>query len=178
MPRHARNSIAVLVVAILAAAGCQRYSDRDATLLAEHGGHFVLSGEGPGRYMTPVGAVVFDDHDRPLTDEEFAAVFPAVQQMDPMVLLLRGRHTISDESIPLLNRLGATEHLDISGTEVSIAGVRALRLKRLRALVVSPTTITEEQAAELRRAFPKVEVTRWQAPASPRLGETSAAARP
>ncbi len=164
MPRHAPNSIVVLVLALLASPGCRQYSDRDSTLLAKHGGHFVLSGEGPGRYMTPVGAVIFDDQDRPLTDEDFAAVFPAVQQMDPMALLLRGRHTISDASVPRLNQLCAVEHLDVSGTEISVDGLNGLRLRHLKALVVAPDRVSDEQAADLRRALPSVSVSRWQAP--------------
>src|SRR5688572_26458673 len=168
MRTHATSFILVVLVA---AAGCQQYSDRDVSLLGKYGGRFVLSGEGPGRYMAPVGALIFDDDTRPLSDADFAAVFPAVQEMDPMVLLIRGRHTISDQSVPLLNQLRATEHLDVSGTQVSVAGLRVLRLRHLRALVVAPTTVSDEQAAELQRVFPKVKLTRWQAPSHQQTAE-------
>lgn len=157
------NAILHLVV-FATAAGCQQYSEHDVTRLAKYGGRFVLSGEGPGRYMAPVGMVIFDDGTRPLSDVDFAAVFPAVQQMDPMVLLIRGRQTISDQSVPLINQLRATEHLDVSGTQISVAGLHELRFRHLRALVVAPTTVSDEQAAELQRVFPKVKVTRWQGP--------------
>jgi hypothetical protein len=164
MRRPTFHRIIVLGWVIAAAVGCRRYSDRDVALLGTYGGDFVLSGEGPGRYMAPVGAVYLNDESRPLSDDDFAAVVPAVRQMDPMVLLLRGRHTISDKSVPLLNQLRATEHLDLSGTQVSVVGLRGLRLKHLRALVVAPSRVSEEQVTELRRALPNVEVTRWQAP--------------
>jgi hypothetical protein len=114
--------------------------------------------------MAPVGALIFDDQERPLTDEDFAAVFPAVQQMDPVVLLLRGHHAISDASVPLFNQLRAVEHLDVSGTEMSLAGIEDLRLSHLKALVVAPDRVSDEQAADLRRALQSVRVSRWQAP--------------
>jgi hypothetical protein len=158
------HATGLILIVVMAAAGCQQYSDHDVALLGQYGGHLVLSGEGPARYMAPVGMVRFDDDTRPLTDADFAAVFPAVEQMDPIVLLIRGRHPLSDKSIPLLNQLRAVEHLDVSGTQVSERGLHELRLRHLRALVVAPTTVSDEQAAELQRVFPKVKVSRWQAP--------------
>lgn len=154
----------LLLCFLLTANGCQHYTETDRALLGQYGGHYTLSGEGPGFYMAPVGAVIFDDSDRTLTDEDFAAVFPALRHMDPMVLLLRGGHTISDRSIPLLNQLRAMTYLDLSGTRVSVVGVRALRLRYPRELNVSPETITDEQAAELKRILSLQHVTRWQAP--------------
>jgi hypothetical protein len=151
------------MAALLAGPGCQHYGERDVALLSKHGGRFVLSGEGPGRYVAPVGSVIFDDPERRLTDEEFAVVFPAVQHMDPMVLLIRGDHTISDSSVPLLNQLRAVEHLDVSGTELSVSGIKRLRLEHLESLVVAARRTSDEQAADLRCAFPSVKVTRWQA---------------
>lgn len=130
------------------------FTSRDEALLERYDGRFVPTGEGPLVRLTPVDSVYFGT--RVLNDEEFAAVFPAIQRMDPYLLPLRG-HRLSDRIIDLLNRLGSPRMLDLSDTNVSYEGLRKLRLKTLKTLVV-PETVTEAQRRELEASFPGVRV--------------------
>ena len=131
------------------------FSRRDEELLGRYGGHFIPTGEGPLVRIVPVDGVYFDCG-RVLNNEDFAATFPAVQRMDPYRLHLGG-HRLSDQVVELLNRLRSVRLLDLQHTDVSYAGLRNLRLKTLKTLVV-PETINETQRRELERMQPRITV--------------------
>jgi hypothetical protein len=174
--RRLFNLLAAVSLAFLfSALGCHQYSERDAKLLERYGGTFVLSGEGPGRYMAPVGEIHFVDDNRALTDEDFAAVFPAVQQMDPMVLRIRGHHAISDCSVRLLNQLHSAEYIDVSGTKITAVGLSTLQLRHLQSLIVAQENVSVEGVMQLQRALPSVKVTR-ENDCSPQCGTAIPAA--
>jgi hypothetical protein len=132
------------------------FPQADEQLLGRYGGIFIPTGEGPIVRIVPVDGVMFAKG-QVLTDDDFAAVFPAIQRMDPYRLSLRG-HDVSDEVVDLLNRLRSLKVLDLSGTKLTRDGLRRLRIKTLIDLRVPGGQLTEADRAELRRAMAKVTI--------------------
>src|SRR5688572_23367275 len=104
MTRRLLNLLTALSLLLLigcAGGSVSRFTMRDAELLDEYGGVVAPAANAPNLFATPVTSIVFLPDRRVLTDEEFAAVFPAVRRMDPLSLTLDG-HRITDKSIPLI----------------------------------------------------------------------------
>src|SRR5207249_1331975 len=97
------TTISALAARVPDAPPAMFFSRKDEELLERYGGHFVPTGEGPLVRYAPIDSIFFDKG-RVLNDEDFAAIFPAIQRMDPYLLPL-ARHHLSDQIIDLVNRL-------------------------------------------------------------------------
>jgi hypothetical protein len=154
----AMRTTILLIVAVLPGlglrAGCDDFSNDDVTQLEQYGGFWVPNGEGPTAQMAPVDAVTFSSSKRALTDADFAEVFPIVKRMDPYRLHLTGNHPLGDKSIELLNKLRSLKVLDASGTEMTLDGLKKLKLSNLRQVSVSPRNFTEADIQALEEALP------------------------
>jgi hypothetical protein len=150
----------ILLTLLLGGGSCQQFAKDDETLLAKYGGTYVPTGEGPLAYTTPVDAVIFDSEKRALTDDDLKKVFPAVQHMDPYRLHLGGRHTIGDPSIDLINWLQSLRVLDVSGTNVTLEGLKRVRVKDLRQVYVARDKFTDADVQALQDAIKPATVSR------------------
>jgi hypothetical protein len=90
------------------------------------GGLWVPTGEAWTARAAPVDSVSFDARRHVVTDEEFAAVYPALRRMDPQRLDLRGSR-VSDASVPLINQLPSLRDVDLRETRVTREGASRLR---------------------------------------------------
>jgi hypothetical protein len=150
----------ILLVPLFCGASC--FSKDDEALLGKYGGMYIPTGEGPAVRVVPVDAVIFDSPTRALSDADFAKVFPAVSHMDPYRLHLRGEHAIGDDSVDLLNKLGSLRMLDVSGTKITVEGLKKLKVQSLKQLYISPDNFTEQQLQEVQKALPNVKVSRFR----------------
>ena len=131
------------------------FSKADEDLLERHGVTFTPTGEGPLFVRsTPVDAVWFRDDSRRLTEDEFVAIFPAIQRMDPLRLNINV--PVTDRSVELLNRLRSARAISV-GPDVTMEGLRKLRLRPGKTLVVPPA-ITESERRELQELMPGVTI--------------------
>jgi hypothetical protein len=160
--RSTHAMILLLLAPLFCGASCQTFSKDDEALLAKYDGLYIPTGEGPAVHVAPVDAVIFDSPKRALNDADFARVFPAVAHMDPYRLHVRGEHTIGDDSVDLLNKLGSLRVLDVSGTKITLQGLKELKVKSLNQLYISPDNFTEAQLQEIQKALPSVKVSRFR----------------
>ena len=151
-----------MLVPLFCGASCQTFSKDDETLLEKYGGLYIPTGEGPALHVAPVDAVEFKSPKGALSDADFAKVFPAVAHMDPYRLHLDGAHALGDDSIDLLNKLGSLRVLDVSGTKMTLEGLKKLKVPSLKQLYISPDNFTEAQLEKIQKAFPNVEVSRFR----------------
>jgi hypothetical protein len=77
--------------------------------------------------LPPVDAVDFSVERQRITDEDFAAIFPALQRLAPRRVSLGGQ-PITDKTIDLLNQLPWLEYVNLEGTQVTPAGRGRLKL--------------------------------------------------
>ena len=106
--------------------------------------------------------------DSTLTDDDLTAFerFPALRKIK------LDRTKVTDAGILALGRCQALQHLELDQTGITSAGVRALlrRSPSLRRVEVRGTAMTQEDAAELEREFPDVEIVYQDLTVAFRLG--------
>lgn len=114
----------LMVLLCLATAGCQCASESDQAQLQRYGGLWV-----PGGPFSACDAqwLWFDPKKRQITDDEFAAMLPAIKRLHPPVLQLYGQKQISDRSIAAINQLPSVTTILIGETAITEAGLRRLR---------------------------------------------------
>jgi hypothetical protein len=144
------------------------FDDADAALLAKFGGIYIPTGEGPLHRITPVDQVIFDSSRlHALNDDEFSEVLPAVVHMDPYHLRFEGQHKVTDNSIEGLSTLQSIRLLDVDGTEMTLGGLKQLKVNSLKFLRIPPEKFSAAQLAELQQALPGIKVEFDARPADP-----------
>jgi hypothetical protein len=125
--RIASTVAAPLLLLALATAlgGC--VSNQDLATVGEYGGYTTNQYEGMFAGRRPTQAVDFSTQRRVITDDDFAALFPALQRISPRRICLGGQ-PISDRTIDLLNKLPYLRVVNLEGTNVTPAGWGRLRL--------------------------------------------------
>jgi hypothetical protein len=105
--------------------GCANHADVEA--VGKYGGFTSPSYSGFLAELPPVAAVDFSTLRQPVTDEDFAALFPALQRLNPRRVGLGGQ-PVTDRCIELLNRLPYLQAVNLEGTKVTPQGLARLKL--------------------------------------------------
>jgi hypothetical protein len=134
----------------------QFFPKEDEAVLERYGGRFVPTGEGLLFVrLTPVDNIYFDN-DRVLTEHDIAVLFPVIQRMDPLRGGLR-LIPMTDRTVELLNRLRSMREFNLGGSNVTMEGLRKLRLKPGKELTV-PANVSAAERRELGQLMPGVTI--------------------
>lgn len=141
------------VLMLLLIAGCA--SPSDVQLIRDYGGLIVGSGRGGADVRSlPVDSISFDPTKRPIDDQTFAALLPALRRT-PMIRLNLSGQPITDAAIAGLNALTSLRVLEVNGTQISVDRLKALRLPNLRQINVSADKIDDVDAEQMPSALAK-----------------------
>ena len=132
------------------------FGGHDVQLLEQYGGSWAPAHKGPFNHTVPVDSIDWSNDKPRLSDDTFAAVFPAIQRMDPHRLYLVG-HQISDRSIDLLNRLHSLQLLDLRRTNITADGLRQLKVPSL-VYLQTDVPIDPTLRYQLKQAMPKLQL--------------------
>jgi hypothetical protein len=119
--------LTVLSLIALVAAGCANHADIEA--VGRYGGYTTPTYAGPLAECPPVAAVDFSTLRQTLSDDDFEAVFPALQRLNPRRISLGGQ-PVSDRVVDLLNQLPYLQAVNLEGTRVTPQGFGRLKLAR------------------------------------------------
>jgi hypothetical protein len=125
--RIALTSAAPLLLLALALGSGGCISNADLATVGSYGGYTTAQYDGIAATRRPVEAVDFSTQRRVLTDDDFEALFPALERLSPRRISLGGQR-ISDRSIDLLNKLPYLRVVNLEGTDITPAGWGKLRL--------------------------------------------------
>jgi hypothetical protein len=116
---------AIAVFFALVAGGCA--SQHDIDVVAHYGGYVTPQWDTWLSELAPMASVDFSPQRRVIDDEDFAALFPALRNINPRRVTLGGQK-ISDKSIDLLNKLPYLGSVNLEGTNVTYEGKGRLKL--------------------------------------------------
>lgn len=119
-------SLCCCVVLLLLAGGCVN-AHNDIETVGRYGGYTTPTGAGPLAECPPVASVDFSTIRQVINDEDFAALFPSLQRLNPRRICLGGQN-VSDRSIDLLNQLPYLVVVNLEGTKVTPQGLGRLKL--------------------------------------------------
>jgi hypothetical protein len=115
-----------ILITTAALGGCGA-SHADIEAVGRFGGYSTPTYGGFLAECPPIAAVDFSTRRQIITDDDLAAVFPALKRLAPRRICLGGQ-PITDRSIDLLNELPFLESLSLEGTKVTPQGRGRLRL--------------------------------------------------
>src|SRR4051812_10385307 len=107
------------------AGGCANQHDVD--VVAHYGGYVTPQWDNWLSELTPMASVDFSPQRKVITDDDFAALFPALKHLNPRRVTLGGQK-ITDKSIDLLNQLPFLGSVNLEGTNVTYEGKGRLKL--------------------------------------------------
>jgi hypothetical protein len=116
---------AVALFCALYAGGCATQSDINT--VAHYGGYATPQWDNWLSNLAPIAAVDFSPKRRVINDDDFAALFPALRNLNPRRVSLGGQN-ITDKSIDLLNQLPYLGSVNLEGTKVTYEGKGRLKL--------------------------------------------------
>lgn len=102
-------------------------SRSDFATVAHYGGLSTPNYNGILAECPPLEAIDFSTHRAIVTDDDLAAMLPALKRLQPRRISLGGQ-PITDRSIDYLNQLDYLQSLSLEGTQVSPEGRGRLRL--------------------------------------------------
>src|SRR5690242_5154180 len=108
-----------LLSSLILLAGCG--SHHDIETVGRLGGYTTPHWGAMFAELPPVDAIDFSIERQKITDDDFAAIFPAIRSLAPRRISLGGQ-PITDKSIDLLNQLPWLEYVNLEGTNVTYAG--------------------------------------------------------
>jgi hypothetical protein len=106
--------------------GCAA-SRADFATVAHYGGYSTPTYGGILAECPPLEAIDFSTHRAVITDDDLAAMLPALKRLQPRRISLGGQ-PITDRSVDYLNQLDYLQSLSLEGTQVSPEGRGRLRL--------------------------------------------------
>jgi hypothetical protein len=118
--------IVATLVFTLALAGCS-LNHADVETVGRYGGYSTPAFDGYLAECPPIAAIDFSTRRQLITDDDLAAMFPAIKRLNPRRICLGGQ-PITDRSIELLNQLPYLQSLSLEGTQVTPQGRGRLRL--------------------------------------------------
>jgi hypothetical protein len=116
--------VATLVFA-LALAGCADHADVE--MIGRYGGYSTPSYQNYLAECPPIDAIDFSAKRQIITDDDLAAMLPALKRLGPRRICLGGQ-PITDRSIDLFNQLPFLQSLSLEGTQVTPQGRGRLKL--------------------------------------------------
>jgi hypothetical protein len=122
--RTSLQMVAALVL-VLALAGCADHADVE--IIGRYGGYSTPAFEGFLAECPPIDAIDFSTRRQLITDDDLAAMLPALKRLNPRRICLGGQ-PITDRSIDLLNQLPFLASLSLEGTQVTPQGRGRLKL--------------------------------------------------
>jgi hypothetical protein len=105
--------------------GCADHKDVEA--VGRYGGYSTPNYDGFLAECPPLEAVDFSTRRQIITDDDLAAMLPALKRLQPRRISLGGQ-PITDRSIDLLNQLDYLQSVSLEGTQVTAQGRGRLRL--------------------------------------------------
>lgn len=117
--------LALLAAVAAVVAGCANHADIES--VGKYGGFTSPSYSGFLAELPPVAAVDFSTLRQPVTDDDFAALFPSLQRLNPRRIGLGGQ-PVTDRCIDLLNQLPYLQAVNLEGTKVTPQGLARLKL--------------------------------------------------
>jgi hypothetical protein len=114
------------LLAAMILTGCGA-SHADVAAVGQYGGYTTPTWGGPLAECPPVSAIDFSTVRQVITDDDLAAMFPAIKRLAPKRISLGGQ-PITDRSIDLLNQLAFLRSINLEGTRVTPQGRGRLRL--------------------------------------------------
>lgn len=95
-------------------------------------------------------------------DPQVMAILPAVGDLSDFAGFSFRGSSVSDASMGLLKTLTRLRRLDVSYTNVTVAGLLQLQgLPKLRSIVLAPGQLSPAELLRARQALPQVEFTEW-----------------
>jgi hypothetical protein len=123
MIRHLPPGISAAIwLATLSASGCGCPSQSQVEMVERAGGTYLEGTGYHGACNTP--SLWFD---KPIDDDTFARLHPAIERMAPTTLQLSGQRGITDRSVQLINRLESVQVLLLDGSGITSQGMSQLR---------------------------------------------------
>ena len=123
--RTALQTLAILTTAFILTGCAVNHSDIEA--VGKYGGYSTPTYSGFLAECPPLAAVDFSTQRQLITDDDLAAMLPALKRLSPRHISLGGQ-PITDRSIDLLNQLPYLQSLSLEGTQVTPQGRGRLRL--------------------------------------------------
>jgi hypothetical protein len=120
--RHLPALVATLAFALLST-GCSSSHPppNDIAIVQSYGGRVTPGFQGEFAGLPPMQAVDFSPERRLLTDDDFAALLPSLQRLQPYRIFISGQR-ISDQSIPLINKIPNLHVVAAEGTDITPEG--------------------------------------------------------